>query len=757
MKKKVLIVLLVVLMVGILAFSVVACKGKTTTPTTPTTPTEEEPGVCPICGEGEVADGEAMCSDCASTKNTNLTNMLGAVVDSIDNTLAGIGDIEKQASVSASIFVDVKVDDATYAVKLDIAGSIDDTTANKNWAQIDANILGVEVSLFAVNDGAEEILYVGQNIFNEEKTWSKLDQVADDKLLSETACNAILGLVASLSEKGEGEDMSTVEKLQAGLIGSLAGEILPLVPTIAGSVFTSTTDDVLSFTTKDGYATNLNLAELSPVLGMLGELLGGNQDILGIVETVGGILLGGTVDFSAKEVFTPGPNPPAISLAVGVEDELFTGLELSYAGIFEIEEGKETEISVAFGLDNVSLSGKSKSYKTPFTGAPSDLAIAIDLGLVVPSGICEEAISAQIVINPVVNVDFSDFSAIKVDLSEITAKAIATVGTKEIVVAEYNTDGAEDIYIDLAVINEIIPGYITAENRYYKVPLNLTEKLGDTAYDSDAEVSQAADDFNAINYIYGLVQDIMNGGDIMGTIMGAAGNIEAIIDQLAPLFSEDIIAVADGKATLNVEALIDELLKNGGLIAEIDAEWNSFGLYLGDSDTKAELTLAELLDKDAVYTNIIALVNTIIFENQTEYATYTEWATAGKEFNEEYVTDIASALNIDLDTTNLYEGLSLFVGGYAQDGLGVTLGASIGDETLALTLGLDIVERDDALEGTLEIDPSTTVIDTGATYGEGETAEKGIDILLDTLVGAVKAWLNANKVYIDGFNPQSQA
>ncbi len=740
MKKKVLVALLVVLMVGILAFSVIACQKKPSGTEKPPVDDGTETGVCPVCKEGEILEGDAMCDDCLEKKDKNLLVMLNGVVAAIDNTIAGITDIEKQASVSASIFVDVAIDGGDpYQVRLDIAGSIDDTTANKNWAQIDADILGVQVSLFAVNDGEEEILYVGQNIFDKQKTWYKLDQVADDELLSKTACNAILGLVKNI-------DAATTTKLENGFLGGYVNGVLDVV-TMLSTLFSSTGTDATSFVTADGYATTLNLAELAEVVPMLGSFLGGvDAGLLGIIETVGGILLGGDLEIGAGTAsFTPG-NSPDISLSVGVEDELFTGLALNYKGEFELEEGKETEISVSFGLDNVSLSSSSKAYKAPFTGAPSDLAIAIDLGLVVPEGITTEAISAQIVINPIVNVDFSDLSAIKVDLSEITAQAIATVGTEEIVVAEYNTDGSEDIIIDLAVINKIVPGYITDANRYYVVPLNLNEKLGNTAYDSDAEVAQAADEFNAINYIYGLVQDIMNGGDIMGTIMGAVGNIEAIIDQLAPLFSEEVIAVANGKATLNVEALIDELLKNGGLIAEIDAEWNSFGLYLGGSDTKANLTLADLLDKDAVYTNIIALVNTIIFENQTEYATYTAWAEAGKEFNEEYVTDIATALGIELNTENLYDGLSLFVGGYAQDGLGFSIGASIDDQTLALTLGLDIVERNDALVGTITINDSAV-----------NTGDAGAAPLTDTLIGAVKAWLSANEVYIDGFNPQPQA
>ncbi len=774
MKKKIWLVLLVVFMVGVLALSVFACnkpagndddddKG-------------DEKTICKECEENEAEKGE-YCLDCfGSLKSDSLEEMLGSLVPSIDNALKPAANITDAASVTASIFVDVKVNEELYQVKLDIAGSIDEGISANNWAQIDAYILGVDVSIFAAEVGGKEYLYLGQNIVDGTKTWTKLDQVSDDKLLSETVCGAIIGLLEGLSEDDKG-------KIEAGLLTSLLGETIgdtiASVGSLAGGLFAPTTDTP-SFKTADGYATILDLSQVGGLLPMLAGIEG-LAPYKGLIATVGGVLLGGTLDENLT-TFTPGEYPPEISLAIDMNGDVFTGLALGYKGTFEDEETEElTNVSVSFGLKDIVISNESMEYDLPFTGTPSDFALRLDLGATLPSGLLEsKEVEAWLEIYPVVTVDISNVTSlddlynIAIDVTNVKAVAQAKVGTNTYTIAEYNTtmsgDPAtadEDILLDLTILNELFEtDYFTEENSYYAIPLNLTEKLNGwldsmkpVVEENFEEANAGEEPFNAINYIYGLVSDIIAGADPIGTIMGAAGKLGDIIGQLAPLFTEDVFAItegeAEGKVTLNVEALMNKLLGTNGLITGINAEWNAFGLYNATTGEKETLTLAEILASEDVYSNIIALVNTIKYENYVKGLaegvtadSYLTWAQANK-FDDSVVDQIFTALGVDQNKTNLYKDLTLSVGGYAQDGIGFGFGIGVGDEALELSIGLDIIDRVDNYEGTLDF-TNKTVINTGATYieGEGEDAVtyKGIDKLVEVLKGALNAWLAENNV-----------
>ncbi len=827
MKKKVLVALLVVLMVGILAFSVIACKKPSGTEKPPVDDdvVDGDTVTCPACGENDMEKTDTMCGDCAEIRNTNLGSMLTNVFNAIDNTIKPIANVEDAASVSASIFVNVEIDKVPYEVKLDIAGSIDNAAKALNWAQIDADILGVQVSLFACNDGegekGNEVIYIGQNIFTEEKTWSKLDQVSDDELLSKTACDAILGLLTSLSEENK-------TLINSGVVNSYASGFVGMISSVLGDLFTSTdADNLTDYVTDDGYATVLQLSKLSAIAGLLGSFDLGEFE--GLVETLGGILLGGTVDLDAEEIFVPGENPPTIALAVDVDDDgLFTGLELSYAGVFEIEEGKETEISVSFGLDNVSVSTEGKAYKAPFTGTPGDLVIALDLGAVVPSGITNKAIDARVEIYPEVSVDFTNVANINelyniaIDVTNVKAIAIASVGDVEKVVAEYNGDAEEDIYIDLDILNEVAGEGFFSEgkaNRYYKVPLNLTEKLNNwldsmkPVVEEKPVVSSAADTFNTVDYVWAIVDDIIKNGFNLGSIMGALEDVDAIIANVEGIFDAfDIDTETKGKATLtlNVDKLMAEVLGDGIVGASEKLNSFKFDLYMSATATAKTqgITISDILAEEDVFNYVVFAINNAMFDGYvagingaydayveatyqayvaglaqdadvlskeawlaqatspvvakdawfTENSIATTWAAwyAENAITADQILAVATALGIEVDTTSIYDTLTLIAGGYAQDGLGIFLGIGLGGEQLKVSIGLDIDKEITKEIGSLNgIKDNATTIDTGATYTEGEGEDavsyKGIDLLLGNLFSAVTNWLETN------INDQTQA
>ncbi len=710
MKKKILLVLLVVLMVGILAFSVFACND----PEEPKKPGKEDP-VDPEPGDDE----------------DYLTPMLNGVMSAIDNTVKGVNEIDKAASVSASIFVDVAIGEGeakqAYSVKLDVKGSIDQENKNKNWAQIDADILGVKISLFAVNNGTVEDLYIAQNILNEDVKWSKLSQFEQANVLSNLACNSIIDLVKSISA-------DTKEQIDDGIITGLAGGIVSAIPLLAGDLFVPADGAAVDFTTADGYAANLNVSAVSGLMGSLSGVLGGlGNDLKPIISYAVNLLLGANLTFNedGSVTFEAGTaeNTPTIGLKVGVEDSKFTGLELSYA---------LKDISVAFGITDLSLSGTSKAYSAPFTGTPDELAIALSLDLEAP-GLSADAMNAQVNIFPNVAMTFDDDGYVDFDFSGLYAYADLTVGENVYTIAEYNADGQEDLIIDLSSIDSILGANLPAT--MFKVPVNLQEKFDAMIAAEKTPVQgegseQSALDKNVVDYVVSdVIPTLINedGSFNIGGLLGVIGNIGTIIEEITPILeTEGLFTAADGKATLNIEVLMGVLLQENGIIDGITGEWNSFDLYFYEEavwgwnadwteyielspaslEHRTGMTLADLLAGDQVLNNIVALVNTKMYESYldsfvasddvTEPLGYVDYFTSPDAPTaltlETVIYNIEKITGATINTDNLYENLTVSVDGYAQDGIGFGIGATIGAddptttdvvETKALRIGLN--------------------------------------------------------------------
>lgn len=814
MKKKILLVLLVVLMVGILAFSVFACN-------------KDDDKKKPNKDDKPIVDDEIDDTD-------YLTPMLQDVVGAIDNTIKGVTDIDNAASVSASIFVDVEVDGKTYNVALDIAGSIDKENENRNWAQIDANVLGVEVSLFAVNNGEVEDLYIAQNILNEEKQWNKLSQFEEANVLSNLACNGIINAVADLLDNKDKETGATVEQqINGGILNSLAGGMLGAVGTVGGALFVPGEGADVDFSTADGYVAGINVEGISKLLEGLGTILAKlPAEYHGIIETAVGILLGGELDLSAG-TFAPGAaeKTPTIELAFGVKDDLFTGLEISYV---------LPDLSVEFGINNLSLKGTSASYDVPFSGEPKELAIALNLDLVAP-GISAEAMNAQVNIYPNVAMTFKN-DYVDFDFSKLYAVADLTIGEDVYTIAEYNVDGNEDLIFDLSSIVAVTGADVPATQ--FKVPVNIQEKfdkamdgtkLNDQAkgyvakvaeidadetlsddekakmkkkaYDGavafiientvyttadvdeeNTEVSiedqkkalakSALDgaiaaitgeasnaikvngkDKNVVDYV---IEDIVpglfneDGSFNIGGIVGVLGQVGAIVEEIKPILETEglfdaAIVGSTARATLNLEVLMDALLVEDGIIDGITGEWNDFDLWyyqpevghgegeygadyhwvvdIPESATLVEnMTLAQILAPEAVIDNIVAFVNSAMYDNYLKnfvpategeealgYIEYFDSAEAPVEFTKDMLTQaIAGLTGATLEEDDAYTNMSISVNGYAQDGIGFGLEATLGEEvkTLGFGLGLEIIEN-------VAVEDYTQKIFFDETYGIG--------------------------------------
>lgn len=774
MKKKILLVLLVVLMVGILAFSVFACnKDDDKKPSKDNTPTVDP--------DDEVEDVDY------------LTPMLQDVVGAIDNTIKGITDIDKAASVSASIFVDVEVDGETYNVALDIAGSIDKENNNKNWAQIDANVLGVEVSLFAVNNGEVEDLYIAQNILNEEKQWNKLSQFEDANVLSNLACNGIIDAVADLLDNEDEKTGATLEQqINGGILNSLAGGMLGAVGAVGGALFVPGEGADVDFSTADGYAAGINVEGISKLLEGLGSILSSlPAEYHGIIETAVGILLGGELDLSAG-TFVPGAadKTPTIELAFGVKDDLFTGLEISYA---------LPDLSVEFGINNLSLKGTSASYDVPFKGEPEELAIALDLDLTVP-GIVEDVVSAEINVYPNVKMSFDNDGYVALDLSGLYAYATADIAGENYTIAEYNMnpDYPEDLFIDLTpIINALNDAananlstqvYPINDITVFRVPVDLQSKFNNMIADEKASKAPVASnaikvngkDKNVVDYVLeDIVPGLFNedGSFNIGGVVGVLGQVGAIVEEIKPILETEGLfdAAIEGStatATINLEVLMDALLNDSDIITGITGEWNSFDLYNADGTKAEDMTLASILAEENVLGNIVALVNTLIYENYAKNVAEGETALSYADFfASEYaptqltenmvILSLKQLAGATVTADEFYTGLEATVSGYAQNGIGAALEVAIADGKLGIGIGARIIDNVAKTEETVPsiyymgdqngyayIDQYQSEV-SASTKVSSNTGYDGGKLLAETLILMARSACAITEAYLD--------
>ncbi len=724
MKKKGLLILLVVFLVAILTFSVFACGGGGK---------DKGDGNKKPTDTDDKDDGK---NDTGLSGRAALKAMLNDIVKTVDDTVKVAGAIENQASITATIFVDVEVYDeeakemVPYHVELNIMGSMDKTNADKTWALVQADILGVKANIFAVDSANGETLYIGQNILNEGVKWSKLSQFKDANLLTDFVCKELFGLIGKLQQ-------DSGDKLEAGILSGVEG--LTGILDIAGNLTTLIQPaDKADYTTANGYGAKLNLSGLSGVMGMLGSL-NLTDDIKGIIEMVGGILLGGTLDLdNAAAPFTPGEEKVDIGLSVDKNaDGTFAGLGLSYT--------RGTSLKVAFGLKDVAFKAASLAtsdnaiVKAAYDASKNagELAIALNLDLNLP-GVSEETLKATINVFPNIKVGFVD-GAVKADFSDMYAYADLVVGENTYEIAQYNVNEEypEDLIINLEPLfaefsaNYKLGAYSMSDMPFvYRVPVDLQAKTGNWVAPANAEGDASA---NIIDVLYTKIAGMISGGSFdIGAIMGLVGDLGTIVDAITPYL--DNVTMGEGSVTVNFETLIAELIApNTGLISTITSNWNSFDLHyytpeeagwVWNEELETEeyvvtveesyeyregMTLAQILAPTDVLKNIAAFVNGAIYDaNKAQDQTYQDfWANANIDLLtvEEILKTLKAFTGADINETNLYENLALTLAGYAQtaDGIGASIAISAGADdavkTASIGLGLKLIENKAAYTG----------------------------------------------------------
>ena len=774
MKKKGLLILLVVFLVAILTFSVFACGGGNKD--------KGDGGKKPATDTDDKDDGK---NDTGLSGRAALKAMLNDIVKTVDDTVKVAGAIKDQASITATIFVDVEVYDeeakemVPYHVELNIMGSMDKTNADKTWALVQADILDVKVNIFAVDSANGETLYIGQNILNEGVKWSRLSQFEDANLLTDFVCKELFGLIGKLQQ-------DSGDKLEAGILSGVEG--LTGILDIAGNLTTLIQPaDKADYTTATGYGAKLDLSGLSGVMGMLGSL-NLTDDIKGIIEMVGGILLGGTLDLdNAAAPFTPGEEKVDIGLSVDKNaDGTFAGLGLSYK--------RGENLKVAFGLKDVAFKAASLAtsdnaiVKAAYEDVKSagELAIALNLDLNLP-GVSEETLKATINVFPNIKVGFVN-GAVKADFTDMYAYADLVVGENTYEIAQYNVNEEypEDLIINLEPLFAEFSaeykagGYSMSDMPFvYRVPVDLQAKTGNWTAPAPANAEGGAST-NIIDVLYTKIAGMFGPEGFkfdIGAIMGLVGELENIGAAFESY--KDNITMGKGSITVNFETLMAELLApNTGLISTIQSDWNNFSLikYVDEVPTLVEnLKLADLLKKEDVLANIVALVNSSVYdgyvkgyvpadEEDVPYSYADFYAYVADELTvDQILTTIKAFTGADISATNLYENLALTLAGHAQtaDGIGASIAISAGADdavkTASIGLSLKLIENKAVYTGDVIAYEGDVMLREMVSAGRGEapnydkaysnnTGNDGAALLLEALKALVLDIENGNGI-----------
>ena len=476
MKKKTLIVLLVLLLVGVLAFTAFACKKKE-----------------PIDNGGN--DGTKPGPQ-EPTDEPKIDAALEGIVASVNELAKVIVDIDDAASVSATIFLNAKTtgtdDDLNIGLEVKLSASMDGSASAKNWALIEVKDSALNknvVSLYAVSESDGEYLYLGQPLTASTFKWSKLSQAKGAGLIEGKLVPEIVKAIAGISSDTEGD-------LEAGILNNIeiVNTIVGTLGLFGGSIFSPVGDNA-DFAVDGGYALSLNVGGLGSFIkdagGLLESLLSAIGPYMDLIDLGTNILLGGPLSGMIDGTWDPTDAVlPVIDLTVDVDNDMFSGLGISYAK--DLEDGGK--VNVAFGLKDVALAADSSAAPTPFTGDPEEFALKLTIDASVPAGASLAAQKAviDVYVKPAVTLGFygEDGNArdgyFKVDFAGLTGYATITIdGGAATSIAEYIATGENPgFYVDLAPLAGLVDGSVTL-GKYY-IPLDA-QTMYDNWIDDVAE------------------------------------------------------------------------------------------------------------------------------------------------------------------------------------------------------------------------------------------------------------------------------
>lgn len=735
MKRKSIVVLLVLLLVGILAFSAFACNGGG--------------GKDNNKGNNNNNDDDDDKNDNQTTPN-DLDKALNALINGADGVIKEVAAIEDEAYVGTDVKLAVKVGEGAEAVTvgltLSLKASLSENDAEKNWAfvsvDVEADGENNSVALYAQAESKnKELVYVGQSLTDSEYTWTKLSQLDVSKAVSAdsriqgglfTGDKNLVTKVFDAIQKFQDSKITLNKKTKtfkefanSGLLGSglgLGGMIILAAP-IAGPLLPTTTTDY-------GYSAKFDLLKVGEILPQLLGALGGSDEETGgdeadtgddmlttILNGIGPIVLGMTYEQLMGEApISDDPDDfPNITLDILTEGSALTGLRLHYDYDVSLT-GKDADakyISLDLAIENLEVSSEAKVAEAPEGIAQAEeFAAQIALNAAVPAlnGPAAEAV-VNVFVKPDVKVGLDKDGYVAIDFSGLEGYATLSykrgtaAATDAVMVAQYK-DELGGFVIDLKPVFDLA-GATSVNGQYdFFIPLDAQgmfdkwidgkKPAASTAAAAPLNASKSDID-NIIDTIAGMVKDKkFDFGKVMGLIspvinvfksLGAIGENTDFIE---------IDEVTDGASvSVHLAALINNLISENGLIGSLTSEFVNFSLYTGTGSEKDTYTLAQILAGDDVLGHIVTLVNSLMYEKKGEaYMAATTYAQFIAEGNGIALADIygwAAKLGISLseDQADLYEAIGdVEVSASYRDGIAFELSLA------GMTLGIkaDIAE-----------------------------------------------------------------
>lgn len=581
MKRKTLIVLLVLLLVGILAFTVFACNNNKPDPDT------EKPD-----GNGPGPDDDD--NDDEEEETYAIVEALPKLVTGLDKVAATVGDINtgKAAYLGADIGLNfgLTADELEVAADLDLSlkVSVDEDTSANNWALIGLNSDGKEVAQLFIHaeEADKEVIYIKEALTG-NNNWKRLSVL-------DTSESDLTGLFttpggadpdSTYNDEGvEGFDKETGYHYvySGGLIGRLFGLIDVMTNGPFAKPITEKVDgkDIVVGYEPEGGAPVIDFTADSPIgdleimegssindivglVGLLGETVdgalhaeaydNGNRYVATLNRAGIGDLIGGlTETFELGDLVTTLEKlNPVLELVLGmrVEDGKFDVLKYddpADAPVLDIEFSIDpdsaalTDLSIDFAngdiegmgitlglaLSNIVLSDESKAPETETAGA--EVGINLDLEAKLPAW--AEAATIAVSIDPKAVIGFDSDGYVQVDLSGIAGHATFNGD----LIAEYTTNGDQKGFaITLKPVYDFIAKDQTGDLRdqVYFIPCDLaaivTAALNPTT-DAGTETIQnaaLADEIELSGTLGTLIDAIKALSQPGADILGGIGNI----------------------------------------------------------------------------------------------------------------------------------------------------------------------------------------------------------------------------------------
>lgn len=693
MKRKPLIVLLVLLLVGILAFTVFACNNNK-----PDNPDTSKPG-----GDGPGDDDDDDKDNEEEEKITyEIAEALPKLVTGIDKVAAKVADVNegKAAYLGADINLvlrvtaeEVKAIDLNLGLSLKV--SVDQDASANSWALIGLTSGGDEIAqIYLAVEGGKEHIYVKEALTGASnwKLISVLDTTANSKLeglftgKNNGLINKLFGFISSFvgAEKplinfDSDTPISSIELMKGLSLNTILGlvDTLDLGKTLDGVLHAEAYDD------GSGYTAELNRAGIGDLLTKLGPTIktfAPDLDLYGTLRGLNPILsmvLGMSVNENEDTFDIDDKANPKLTIDFSLNDDAaLENLSIN----FNNPDIEGLGIELKFAINNIELGGESKKSDVNVSGYEN-----LGLNLAVEAKLPKWTTAATVVVsvNPNAVIGWDANGKIKFDLSDIEGHATFNGAT----IAQYTEfKGEKGFAIDLGPVYDFIAPLNESEqaddlrDKVHFINCDLDAIINGTKAKGGSQLSNAAyaGEDEDVPTLYKLITAIQAGvslgniGDVIGPILTDDNNLVGmLLDLLGTNGAIGLVPAlgnkpdGDIKVTVDADKLVDFAMGEnllGGIESMIKIE-----LYDASnpaSGIQPPKTLSEIFEGvDGVEGDLvdvmIDLVYTAMFENyQKTYpdATFDQYMK-GKITPTEIVDDIIKPVAGNWDITALEDGV----------------------------------------------------------------------------------------------------